>query len=79
MMRWAWVVCGMVIGAQLAGAAEMPAVRFELVAKVEERPVFLTHDSKGRLFILEQPGRVREMGDAWARETDIYFTMARKP
>jgi len=47
-------------GGQFCRAAEsMPGVKFELFAKVEERPVFVTHDGKGRIFIVEQPGRVR--------------------
>jgi glucose/arabinose dehydrogenase len=36
----------------------MPDVRFELVGKVEERPVLVTHDGRGRAFIVEQPGRI---------------------
>ena len=39
-------------------AATPPAVRFELVGKVEERPLLVTHDNAGRTFVLEQPGRI---------------------
>jgi glucose/arabinose dehydrogenase len=41
--------------------ASLPPVRFELAATVEERPLFVTHDGRGRIFIVEQPGRVRMM------------------
>jgi glucose/arabinose dehydrogenase len=68
MRKWIIGVCGLVLaaGAVCFGAPPMPseappAVRFELVAQVEERPLFVTHDSRGRLFIVEQPGRVRMM------------------
>jgi glucose/arabinose dehydrogenase len=43
------------------GSAAMPEVLFELVAKVEDRPLLVTHDGRGRLFIVEQAGRVRMM------------------
>jgi glucose/arabinose dehydrogenase len=47
-------------GSHLCVAAEsMPAVKFELFAKVEERPLFVTHDGNGRIYIVEQPGRIR--------------------
>ena len=38
--------------------AQPPAVRFELVGKVEERPLLVTHDHTGRTFVVEQPGRI---------------------
>jgi glucose/arabinose dehydrogenase len=40
-----------------AGGAP-PAVKFELVGKVEERPLLVTHDHTGRTFVVEQPGRL---------------------
>ena len=39
-------------------AVTPPAVRFELVGKVEERPLLVTHDHTGRTFVVEQPGRL---------------------
>lgn len=47
------------VGAYAAEPAVMPPVKFELVAKVEERPLLVTHDGMGRIFIVEQPGRIR--------------------
>jgi uncharacterized protein YegJ (DUF2314 family) len=40
------------------GTGAPPAVRFELVGKVEERPLLVTHDHTGRTFVVEQPGRL---------------------
>src|SRR5258706_3170605 len=69
MMSLRWVV-GLAVAVCVVGgralaveaAAEaMPAVRFELVASVEDRPLLVTHDGRGRLFIVEQAGRVRVM------------------
>jgi len=53
----------------VAAGADAPWELYDLAADRGE----------SRNLAAEQPGRVREMGDAWARETDIYFTMARKP
>ncbi|HEY7116230.1 MAG TPA: PQQ-dependent sugar dehydrogenase [Tepidisphaeraceae bacterium] len=39
-------------------ASPLPPVRFELVGKVEERPLLVTHDHTGRAFVVEQPGRI---------------------
>jgi len=51
-------VCGFGFGAE---GERPPGVKFQLVAQVEERPVLVTHDGRGRVFIVEQPGRVRMM------------------
>jgi glucose/arabinose dehydrogenase len=37
---------------------ELPTVRFELVGKVEERPLWVVNDNAGRTFVVEQPGRI---------------------
>jgi glucose/arabinose dehydrogenase len=36
----------------------LPAVRFELVGKVDERPLMVVHDPVGRAYVIEQPGRL---------------------
>jgi glucose/arabinose dehydrogenase len=46
----------------------MPAVRFQLFAKVEERPLLVTHDGQGRAFIVEQPGRIQLVVDGKMRD-----------
>lgn len=46
------------VGAGAGAMATPPAVRFELVGKVEERPLLVTHDHTGRTFVVEQPGRL---------------------
>ena len=64
MLKWALGLCMLAMGANVVRAAEpagpsLPAVKFELVAKVEDRPLFVTNDGKGRTFIVEQTGRIR--------------------
>ncbi|MDB5323285.1 MAG: hypothetical protein JWN40_4916 [Phycisphaerales bacterium] len=62
MMSLRWVVglvAVCVLGVRAYAVEAMPAVRFELVATVEDRPLFVTHDGRGRVFIVEQAGRVR--------------------
>src|SRR6185503_20178537 len=41
-------------------AAQLPALRFELMAQVQDRPVLVAHDgvSPSRIYIVEQAGRV---------------------
>src|SRR3954466_3463612 len=60
MMNRSWVAGVMMLAAAWTAQAQdaMPDVRFELVGKVEERPVLVTHDGRGRAFIVEQPGRI---------------------
>jgi glucose/arabinose dehydrogenase len=54
------LLCGGV--ASTLGAQEIPRIKLEpFVKKTErlERPLWLTHDGTDRLFVIEQPGRVR--------------------
>jgi glucose/arabinose dehydrogenase len=46
-----------------ARAVQFPSIELEVVASGVTRPVYVTHagDGSGRLFIVEQPGRVRVM------------------
>src|SRR4051812_44106933 len=59
-LRWLGLVAAVVaIEASAQGpGASMPTVRFELVGKVEDRPLLVTNDGAGRTFVVEQPGRV---------------------
>lgn len=54
-----------VLTAGLSAAAQEPRVRLQLVASGLARPVYLTHagDGSGRLFIVEQAGRIRVWAD----------------
>lgn len=57
MTRWVLAAVAM-LGGCVHAADELPMVRFELVGKVEERPVLVTHDGLGRTFVVEQAGRI---------------------
>lgn len=66
--RGLWLMVWLCLASILpAGASEdVPAIALEpLVAGGLERPLYLTHagDGTGRLFILEQPGRIRIVRD----------------
>ncbi len=72
------VVLACAAGLSLAGcppaeaSQDFPAVSLEpVVAEGLERPVFVTHagDGTGRLFIVEQPGRIRVVQDGRLLET----------
>src|SRR3990172_7175938 len=53
-----------VLTAGLSAAAQEPRVRLQLVASGLARPVYLTHaGGSGRLFIVEQSGRIRVWAD----------------
>ena len=61
---WLWLSLASVLPAGASG--DVPAIALEpLVAGGLERPLYLTHagDGTGRLFILEQPGRIRIVRD----------------
>jgi glucose/arabinose dehydrogenase len=83
MRSWVVVVClsavAVVAGAQVpaggAGSA-LPPVRFELVGKVEERPVLVTHDNAGRTFVVEQPGRIWQIVNGKIREDKPYLDVS---
>ncbi|MGH7213879.1 MAG: PQQ-dependent sugar dehydrogenase [Tepidisphaeraceae bacterium] len=44
-------------------SADAPTIRLEPFIRGLERPVYLTHDGTSRLFIVEQPGRIRLVVD----------------
>jgi len=49
--------------------AAPPQFHLEKIATGLERPLFVTHDNTPRLFIVEQPGRIRVMRDRQLLET----------
>jgi glucose/arabinose dehydrogenase len=59
MLRWMLGVCMAVTGLVHAEPVVMPPLKFELVAQVEDRPLLVTNDGAGRIFIVEQAGRIR--------------------
>jgi glucose/arabinose dehydrogenase len=61
---------------QGATAEAPPAVRFELVGKVEERPLLVTHDNNGRTFVVEQPGRLWLIKNGKIVEDKPYLDMS---
>ena len=63
--RWSWGALAITMAAACAGAVEAPEVlSLELVAGGFSRPVVLSHagDGSGRLFVVEQQGRIRIVG-----------------
>src|SRR4051794_28459658 len=47
---------------QQTAAAELPRIKLEPMFRLQ-RPTYAVHDPAGRMFFLEQPGRVRLMED----------------
>jgi glucose/arabinose dehydrogenase len=67
-----WVLaCALLTAACLCRAGELPALRFELVAQVQERPVLVVHDgvNRSRNYVVEQPGRVMVVENGKMRAT----------
>ena len=52
----------LLLSASPARAGDLPRVRLEPFVKVD-KPTYLTHDPAGRLFVVEQVGRVLLLGD----------------
>jgi glucose/arabinose dehydrogenase len=67
------------MGMALCCAAEIPPLRFELVAQVQDRPVLVTNDgvNRARFHIVEQAGRVMLVDSGRLREKP-YLNLADK-
>jgi glucose/arabinose dehydrogenase len=78
MLKWVvalWAAVSVSASAESPQADALPAVRFELVGKVEERPVLVTHDGHGRAFVVEQPGRIWRIRDGKIDDTKPYLDL----
>src|SRR3982750_1261506 len=58
-----WFSTSMIIAPMSRAADDVPRIALRPFVQGFERPLYVTHDGTSRIFVVEQPGRIRLVDD----------------